>query len=501
MLEKVLMKFLRIDSRPQIGRQAFFAVHCRLLSFAVPCLLSTIYCLLPTASFAAFSGADKGTSSGQFLKLGAGARAAGMGEAYSAVADEASAIYWNPAALTRINGFSATFMHAALLADISYEFLGYGQKLGDRGALGLGVQYLSMPAFHETAPSGFETGTSFNPKDTGVTLACSFRLSEKYSAGISGKYIRSGIDKSASTFAADLGVLGAPFRARGADLWLSLVVQNLGGKLKFEQKSDPLPLNVKLGSSLNIMKNWLIGLDVNFPRDNRPYAALGTEYRLAHGADMGFAGRAGFNSRTLGDIGGFNGVSAGAGLDYKQFGLDYAFLPFGAIGMTHRISVTVGFGKPKAAEVPNAELENKSAAPGATVAGEETAGPEIRTWLMQLKSSAAHKRRKAAFELGKFRSVEAVKPLLELLDDENDMVCGAAARALGRIGDKRAFKPLIEALEDGSAYVRASAAKGLQYLKDGRAKKTLKKALKEEDSPDVKKAIEAALKSFYRAKK
>lgn len=312
--------------------------------------------LFPPASFAAFGDADKGTSAGQFLKLGAGARAGGMGEAYTAAADEASAVYWNPAALTRIDGVSVTLMHAALLADISYEFLGYGRRLGENGALGVGVQYLSMPAFRETDPSGFETGAGFNPRDASVTLSYAHKLdplgAEGYSVGISGKHIRSGLEKTASAPAADIGVTGRPF---GGALWLAAVAQNLGGKLKFERGADPLPLNLKLGGALSLAGNWLIGADVNFPRDNGPYAALGAEYQRVSRAGAWFAARTGFNSRTLGDISGLSGVSVGAGIGYKLFKLDYAFIPFGTIGDTHRFSITFSFAGRAGAAVEDGE--------------------------------------------------------------------------------------------------------------------------------------------------
>lgn len=323
-------------------------------------LAAGLFLQSPAVSSAAFGSADKGTSSGQFLKLGAGARAAGMGEAYSSIADDASAIYWNPAALARIGSFSAMFMHAALLADVSYEFLGFGRRLGGSGTVGLGIQYLSMPVFHETNSSGFETGNNLNPRDTGLTLAYAVPLGENYSVGLAGKRVSSELDSTASAYAADFGILAMP---AGRDLRFSFVVQNLGGKLKFEQRSDPLPLNVKLGSSLAVGKDWLIGLDLNSPRDNRAYAALGTEYRFRYGADLGFAGRLGFNTRTLGDVSGFTGVSAGAGLNFRQYWLDYAFLPFGTLGMTHRISITVGFGRPEASTAGNfGELVSPAAA-------------------------------------------------------------------------------------------------------------------------------------------
>ena len=119
--------------------------------------------------------------------------------------------------------------------------------------------------------------------------------------------------------------------------------------------------------------------------------------------------------------------------------------------------------------------------------------PLIKTWLAQLKSPDGQERRKAAFELGKMKAIVAVGPLLELLEDESEKVCGTAALALGQIGDKQALKPLIERLEDESTYVRASAAKALGYLGDKRAIKALKSVLKD-DSPQVQKAAEDALK-------
>ncbi|MBI4656109.1 MAG: PorV/PorQ family protein [Elusimicrobia bacterium] len=302
----------------------------------------------PLLSFADFSSGEKGTTSGQFLKIGVGARATGMGEAYSAIADEASAIYWNPAALIRINDYSATFMHADLLGGISYEFLGYAQRLGDIGTFGMGFQYLSVPTIHETDSSGFETGVTVNPKDLAISLAYSYPLKylgvEKWSVGISGKFIRCKIDKTASTFAADVGVLSPSYSLSGKDVRVSFVIQNLGGKLKFAQDSEPLPLNVKLGSSLFIRQNWIAGLDLNFPKDNRLYAAVGTEYKFTSWADWKFAGRLGFNSRTLGDVSGLNGLSIGAGVNFRFAELDYAFLPFGSIGITHRFSLTLTFG-------------------------------------------------------------------------------------------------------------------------------------------------------------
>lgn len=458
--------------------------------------LLAVICLLlwaPPALSAAFSAADKGGSSGNILKLGAGARATGMGDAHSAVVDDAGAIYWNPAALTRIENFAVMFMHAELLADISYGFAGCGQKLRNGAALGLGVQYLTMPVFKETNASGYETGTDFTPNDVAVAVGYAQPLElfglYNHAVGVSGKYIRSEIDKSASALAADLGWLWRPNYSRGRALGFSFVVQNLGGRLTFDKAPEPLPLKITLGSFLLIEKNWLLGLDMSFPKDNRPYVALGGEYLLAYGPSLAFAGRLGYNSLTLNDINGVTGLSMGAGVRFGRFWLDYAFLPLGEIGATHRISIRVDLEK-------SGRAKKAAKKPPETIKNPADAAME-REWLAKLKNPDWRERRKAAFELGKVKSVMAVVPLLELLDDSVDEVCGVAALALGRIGDRRAVLPLIERLEDISAYVRASSAKALGQLGDKRAIKPLKDGLGD-DSAKVREYIREALRKLKR---
>lgn len=156
--------------------------------------------------------------------------------------------------------------------------------------------------------------------------------------------------------------------------------------------------------------------------------------------------------------------------------------------------------------------------PETTAPGKKTAGSEVAVWLARLKSRNGPERRKAAFELGKVKAVDAVGPLLELLhlwritgprvktdgagksvlellDEENAKTCAAAALALGRIGDSRALNPLIGKLEDGSAHVRASAAEGLGSLGDKAAISPLENALKD-DSEEVRQAAEESLKKL-----
>lgn len=303
--------------------------------------------LLPAAAGAGeFDRSARGGSTAQFLRLGAGARATGMGEAHSAVADDASALYWNPAAMVQVEKRSVTLMHAEYLDSVSYDYGAFAQNLGRNGAWGLGFQHLTAGKITETDQAGVETG-SFRPTDLAAALGYAYELDESadslagVSFGVAAKFVRTKIALAGQTAAADLGVL-SPRLADGR-LRLSGTVQNIGGRIKLDREGDELPLVVKAGAAFKADERWLAALDLAAPRDNAPYAAVGTEYRLPAGPDLSLAGRLGFNSRTIGDVDGVTGLSAGFGVALRRSSLDYSFVPFGSVGQAHRVSLTLGF--------------------------------------------------------------------------------------------------------------------------------------------------------------
>ena len=311
-----------------------------------------------TAAFAAaaaparagFGTTDLGTSGAQFLKLGGGARAEGMAQAYTALPDEADAVYWNPAALSRIPRRSVTLMNSILPAGINYDFFGYGQKVNDSFAAGASIQYLSQPPIDQTDSSGFTTGSTFRPSDFAGAVGGAYTFhNEDYgildgmSFGGTAKYITSTIARTDHTFGFDVGFLSAPFHLFDREMRLAYVAQNLGGSLKFQQLSDPLPTNLRFGTSMALAKGWLLDLDIDEPLDNSPYFALGTEYRLAYNAETSFAARFGVNTRAIGDSGNLSGLTLGLGARFSRLGVDYAFAPLGALGMTNTLSVNFSF--------------------------------------------------------------------------------------------------------------------------------------------------------------
>ncbi|MBI5624158.1 MAG: PorV/PorQ family protein [Elusimicrobia bacterium] len=303
--------------------------------------------LASLAAAANFDQGAKGINTGEFLQLAPGARAAAMGEAYAAAADEASALYWNPAALTRIKSRSATLMHASYVADSYFDYAAGAQNLGDWGALGLGAQFFSAGPIPRTDDAGGDLG-EFRPYGLALSLgyANTFRDIELMddlngvSVGFSAKFVRGAILDHDNTAAFDIGLLTPEYFER---LRAAFTVTNLGRGLKYEREYAPLPLAFRFGTAWKLLPGWRATCDIVFPRHNRLYPALGTEYSWTVSPAVSLSGRAGFNAVSIGDIEGFSSVSAGVGAAFHGMSVDYAFLPLGGLGQAHRLSLTFDF--------------------------------------------------------------------------------------------------------------------------------------------------------------
>jgi hypothetical protein len=283
----------------------------------------------------ALLGAEGNAPAVGFLKLGIGARPAGMGGAFCAIVDDATSLYWNPAGLTGIENQSVTFMHALYIDSSFFDYVAYAGDFGSYGSLGVGIQYISAGEITETDETGTEIG-SYTPNDTVISLGYALRYS--FSVGITVKSIKSTIINSAQTQAIDLGILSPGYL--DDRLRLALTVANIGGNIKFEQEQERLPLINKIGSAYKIKEQWIVGLDIALSGEEASYVSLGTEYILQVGSISELAGRIGFTSRNSGDNDGPSGISMGFGFSSQKFSIDYGYVPFGSMGLTHRLSLT-----------------------------------------------------------------------------------------------------------------------------------------------------------------
>ena len=300
-----------------------------------------------TASAQGFDPASAGTATAQFLKIATGARGAALGEAYSALADDAFALDWNPAGLINVKKNSMAFMHAPYLANTFADYFAYAETAGEVGAWGVSFKYMNFGKIAKTDSSGMDLG-SFTPYDMAVNVGFACYVTgfnkdpeERFVLGATGKFVRSQILSADNTVSADVG-LNMPYMFDNR-FRMSLVAQNIMGTLRYDKEEAPLPLILRLGTVTKLADYLNLTADLVASRDNLPFLAMGAEGKIKVYEDMDVFLRAGFNTRGIGDIGGTRNFALGGGFRYTDYHVDYAFSPFGDLGTVHRISATITF--------------------------------------------------------------------------------------------------------------------------------------------------------------
>jgi len=282
--------------------------------------------LIFTLSISSFAGSS-GTTAANFLKLGVGARAAALGDAFTVIVDDSTSLYWNPAGLIRIKErqFSATYN--TWFAGINQGYLAMSFPLSREGIVAGGVNYVDMGDFDGRDEAGNPTGT-FTASALNYHLGYANRAGEKFIWGISAGVVQDTIaDDIKSTYAANLGLI---FKSSDS-LSLGLALQNIGGQLG----GDPLPFLAKIGMAYT-WKSLLLVLDIAKPTDNDDvYYCTGIEWRIRDGIAL----RIGY--KTNQDVG--EGLTAGFGFDKGKIRFDYAYVPYGELGDTHKISLGMNF--------------------------------------------------------------------------------------------------------------------------------------------------------------
>jgi len=296
-----------------------------------------------------FGQAKVGTAGAQFLEIGVSARAMAMGEAFIGISNDASALYYNPAGLSILTQKEVLLTFIKYPADINFYFGGAVFPMPSlAGALGLSFTMLSMddmPITDYSFPSG--NGQTFTAADYALGLSYSAGLTDRFSVGLTLKYIRQNIEtSSASGMAADLGTYyDTGFR----NFRICMAISNFGQDLTFIEESYPLPTDFRFGTSIDIIQTTgsklTLAIQGQHPNDNLEKYGAGLEYWFN---DM-IALRAGkkFNQDYYdkNDFGGGLTFGFGVGLPVSTYHLavDYAYQDMGFLDSANRFSLSFRF--------------------------------------------------------------------------------------------------------------------------------------------------------------
>lgn len=307
-----------------------------------------------------------GTAGAQFLKIPAGARAVAMGGAYVALANDATALFWNPAGAVNIPSNDLSFSHTAWWTGITLNHAALVHTIEDIGTFGVSVAILTMDKMEVTTellPDG--TGEFFDAQDLMLGLSYARRLTEDFSFGVTAKYVNQRIwNETATGFAFDVGT---QYLIGFRDLTIAMSMSNFGGDMKYSGrdlrfKADkepalaynrltpselaaedyPLPLHFQVGLAMTAFSTdnmqARLGVDVTHPNDNNERVNIGAEIIVMDHVALRGGYRFGYDTdrATLGA-----GVIAPLGDVNLRF--DYAYTTYQLLPNIHRFTVGMTF--------------------------------------------------------------------------------------------------------------------------------------------------------------
>jgi len=281
-----------------------------------------------------------GTTGATFLKLGVGARAAALGNSVVGSSTDASAIYWNPAALGMVRNTDVMLGYDRWFDKMQHGFLGVAMP-GSMGTTSLGVIYFNSGPMTRTeaAPGGgYVDKGEYSNTDAALMLGYGVRLFGETHFGLTVKGVYESLGgESAMAFGGDAGIY-----SRIGMVDIGIVGRNFGSKLKFKDEAFALPLQILGGVAVHLQE---FGITVSATggsvSEGKTQFSFGAEFSPIESIAI----RAGYKTG-LGDItGSMKGLSGGVGLNFSDVRLDYGYNTLGDLGPTHHISLGFSLGK------------------------------------------------------------------------------------------------------------------------------------------------------------
>lgn len=312
-----------------------------------------------------------GTTALNFLNIDVGSRAVSMGGAYVAIAEDASAMYWNPAGIARAKGPEVMFHRSYWIADIGVNYIGGVFPSPGIGTFGVNATFVTMDKMERTTlshPDG--NGEFFDAGSYAFGISYARSLTDRFAVGFNVKYMNENIYHStAQGIAFDVGTI---FHTQLKGLEIGMSIRNYGPKVSMSGRDmltqvdiDPLksgnnnninanlktdefdlPLIFRVGISMDVLQgagnsNLILAVDALHPNDDVESINVGAEYVLYKMISL----RGGYSSIFIDDT--EQGLTFGVGIQPKfrniTLNIDYAYQDFGMLNNVPMFSLGMTF--------------------------------------------------------------------------------------------------------------------------------------------------------------
>lgn len=306
--------------------------------------------------------AQEGKNAFTILRLPYSSRAAALGgKNISVVDDDITMAIHNPALLANVADKTIDLTFMTYMSDSKIAGAMFNKAFGERSTGAISARYIDYGKFEGYTEDNIYTGT-FSAKDIELSLMYSYLLGERWSGGVTGKFIYSKYESmSAVTLGVDLGI--NYFNAE-SDLSLSLALKNLGGQVKaFEEKHETMPFDIQFGITKRLahapilisatftdLHRWqrehfynADGSKDNFGELLLKHIILGADILIGKNVDISI----GYNYRMAKELstGGsrLDGITAGAGLHINKvkFGVSYSKLHVSSSSLLFNLSYSL----------------------------------------------------------------------------------------------------------------------------------------------------------------
>ncbi len=281
----------------------------------------------------AYSQSGEGGEPGAFMKNGFGARPNALGNSYTAISNDASAIFYNPAGLSSVNKLQVMGMYSNLFGSV--EGLNYGNigvsKGFEFGTMGLGIIYSSVSDIPYVENVSGPSGETFSDNEMAVILSYSRIVTDNLQIGINGKFIRHTI---AGYEASGIGFDVALLTTFNEKFKMGLMIQDaIGANIKLNGREDTYISKFKFGIAYNPISVLTISPEIMVTGNKKAQLSIGSEYDVYK------------NMIKL--RGGYNTVqeapSFGVGIKYSQINIDYSYSRNGDLGNVSKFGFILEF--------------------------------------------------------------------------------------------------------------------------------------------------------------